>query len=342
MGEKQQITLKTLAEQCGLSVSTVSRILSGKGSQCRISTRSENAVLKKAAELGFRPNELARGLRLNRTSTLGLLIPDISNPFFASIARHVEIEARKSGYSIILCDSEEDTEIEIESLTLLRSRMVDGLIISPVGQIGKHLEEQHRDGMPVVVVDRYFPGQKIPYVASDNFKGALEGVSYLAAKGHRRIACIQGIKDVSSSKDRVKGYRATLKRYGIPADETLIVGDNFGESNGYIQTKLLLKRRQPPTAIFSTGNLISLGVIRAIREEGLAIPADISIVSFDDFAYSPFLATPITTLAQRTAEMGQIAVRLLLEQIRSGGKARPEGILLPVELIERQSVKRLS
>jgi len=218
--------------------------------------------------------------------------------------------------------------------------MVDGLIISPVGEIGAHLEQIFRDGTPVVIVDRYFPQQDLPFVASDNYKGALEGVSYLIGKGHKRIVCIQGLKDSSSNKDRVKGYKAALKKHNIPADSTLIVGDSFGERNGYIQTKLLLRRKDRPTAIFSCGNLITLGAMRAIYEEGQGIPEDISIISFDDFEYSPYLATPMTTLAQKNAEMGQIAVKLLLEQIDSKGKSRPEGILLPVELVERQSVRK--
>ncbi len=333
-------TLKSIAVKLGVSVSTVSRVINGKSSRYRISKETEQLILEAAKELSYSPNQLARGLRLKRTNTIGYLIPDISNPFFASIAKSVEKSARKFGYSIILCDSEESTELESSSLQLMLNRKVDGLIISPVGLEVSHLIEISQKDIPIVLLDRYFPNLNIPFVTSDNYQGAFEAVSYLISNGHSRIACIQGLKNTSPNNDRVKGYRDAHVKNGIEMDESLIVGDSFGEENGYIETKLLLKKGDLPTAIFSVSNLISLGAIRAITEEGLKIPDDISMISFDDQPYSRFLSTPMTTVAQQSNQIGQIATKLLIDQIESNRTTESKGIFLPTRMILRDSVKR--
>lgn len=341
MSHNGQVTLKSIAEKFGISVSTISRILSGKARQYRISKKTEKLVKDEASRLGFAPNQIASSLRLKKTHTFGLIIPDISNSFFASVARYVENEARKRGYFIILCDSQEDSRNEIESIRLLQSRNVDGLIISPAGHIGDSLKELHDGGLPVVLIDRYFPKLDIPYVTSDNYQGALSATEYLIAKGHHRIACIRGLPRSSTSIDREEGYRDAMKKHGIKTDEALIVGKDFSESNGYIESKMLLQNEQRPTAIFSLGNLPTLGVIRAVGEEGLSIPDDISLISFDDHYYSSFLATPLTTVAQQKREIGQIAVKLLYDQIEGTAGKLVEGVSLPTRLIKRDSVRLL-
>lgn len=341
MIRKRQVTLKYIADRLNISPSTVSRVLSRQAKRYRISKKTEDAVLSEAKRLDFSPNQLARGLRLKKTHTLGLVIPDISNPFFASLARYVEREARKSGYAVFLCDSEERTDIEIESLRLMQGRKVDGIIISPVGQSGDHLTRLHKAGLPIVIVDRYSPSMNLPFVTSDNYNGALQGVDYLIENGHRRIACIQGLPDSAPSVDRVNGYKAALNEHGIELQENQIIGDNFGEQNGYISTKLLLEQKNKPTAIFSVGNLITLGALKAVTEAGLRVPEDLSIVSFDEQPYSAFLSTPMTTIAQQNETMGQIGVSLLLRQMMVTDKPKQEGIKLPTQLIKRASVKRI-
>jgi LacI family transcriptional regulator len=341
MIRKQQTTLKCVADKLDISVSTVSRVLSGQARRYRISQKTEQAVLDEAKRLDFSPNQLARGLRLKRTHTLGLVIPDISNPFFASLARYVALDARKAGNAVFLCDSQERTDIEIESLRLMRGRKADGIITSPVGQSGDHLTKLYQAGLPIVIVDRYFPHMNLPFVTSDNFNGAMQGVAYLIENGHTNIACIQGLPDSAPSIDRVKGFKAALSAHQVTPQDDLIVGDGFGERNGYIAAKLLLKRKPRPTALFSVGNLITLGALQAIAEEALKVPEDVSIISFDEQPYSAFLRTPITTIAQQNETMGRIAVRLLLGQIDGNGSPDREGIQLPTKLIKRESVKRL-
>jgi LacI family transcriptional regulator len=341
MRKNDSLTLKNIADRLNLSETTVSRALSGQASKYRISQETEKAVLDLAEELHFSPNQLARSLRLQKTHTIGLMIPDISNPFFANIARNVEKEARKLGYSVILADTEETETIEIESLRLLRGRKVDGMVISPVGQQGSHLEKLFAIGMPMVLIDRYFPDSPLPYVASDNFGGAYQAVMHMIEKGHIRIACIQGLENTLPNIERLRGYCQAHHDAGIPVDETLIVGDSFGYQNGYIEMKLLIGRNPRPTAVFAVSNLISLGALHAIDEEGLNVPGDLSIVSFDDQPYSALLATPMTTVAQQNEQIGPLAVKMLFNQIESKLVPEQKGILVPTRLIVRKSVRDL-
>lgn len=341
MKSNSEVTLKSLSEKLSISVSTISRVLSGKADKYRISKTTQEKILNAASELNFSPNQIARGLRLQKTLTLGLIIPSISNPFFASIAQSIENEARKSGYSILISDSQENTEIEIETLNIMRSRKVDGIIVSSVGQNCDHLVKVYKSGFPLLVIDRYFPSSKIPYVGTDNFKGAYEGVELLIKSGHKKIACIQGLENSAPNNDRVKGYKKALLKYKIIINDNLIVGNDFSEQNGYIETKLLLQQDDRPTAIFACGNQISLGVIRAVRENKLKIPTDISLLTFDEHPYSEYLSPSLTTIAQQKEEIGQIAVRMLLNQIEGKPKGNSSGILLAPKVINRKSIKRL-
>jgi LacI family transcriptional regulator len=337
-----RVTLKSIAQQLGVSATTVSRVLSGQAEQYRISKTTEAAVRKLVGEMRFTPNPVARGLRLKKTSTIGLVIPDISNPFFAGIVRQVTLGARDCLYSVIVCDSQESENLEIESLELLRRRDVEGIVLCPVGRSAEHLVEFEKNGVPLVLADRYFPGLRLPYVASDNCAGAKDATNHLIQNGHRRIACLQGLRNTSPNEDRLRGYLEAMKAQNLPMDESLIVGDSFGEQSGYIATKLLLKKTGDFTAILAFSNLISLGCIRALAEERIAIPDDMSIVSFDDQPYSAYLASPMTTVAQSSSEMGQIAFKLLFDRIHSPEQTVSGGILLPTNLLLRDSVQNLS
>ncbi len=336
-----QTTLKGMADRSGVSVTTISRVLSGQARRHRISHATESVVRKLAAELDFVPNQLARGLRLKKTLTIGLVIPDISNPFFAGIAQQVTLGTRKHGYSVILCDSEDSTELEIQSLGLLQSRNVEGVVLCPVGRSANHLAGFVGGKLPIVLVDRFFPELPLPYVSSDNVAGAKQATEMLITSGHRRIACLQGLHGTSPNECRVRGYKEALAGHQLPIDENLIVGDSFTEQSGYIETKLLLKTQPDVTAILALSNLNALGAVRALAEELRKVPEDVSIISFDDPPYAPYLATPMTTISQSYSEMGQVAVKLLFDQIQSGRGQTKGGILLPTALVPRKSVKRL-
>ncbi len=249
---KKQPTLKRIAEQLGVSTTTVSRVLSGQARQYRISQATEEAVRKLAQEYNFIPNPIARGLRLSKTSTIGLIIPDISNPFFAGIARQIAQGARGHGYSVILCDSQDNVELEIQSLDLLRAQNVEGLVLCPVGQTAAHLKPFERGELPIVLVDRYFPSLALAYVASDNAAGAREATNYLVEQGHRRIACLQGLPGTSPNEDRLRGYREALATHRIAIDETLVVGNSFGEPERLHRDQTALAR---PKTLFGHSGL---------------------------------------------------------------------------------------
>lgn len=341
MSPKRQVTIKNLAELANVSTTTVSRVLSGKAQKYRISKKTEEHVLQCARELDYAPNQLARALRLKQTKTLGMIIPDISNPFFSTITQSVEFESRKAGYSVIVCDSQEDSELEKETLKILSMRKVDGIILCPVGKESRHIAEFNQKGIPIVTVDRYFDNLGLSYVASDNYHGSIQAVDHFIALGHRKIAFIQGLPDSSVNKDRVRGFRDALKMHDLPIDENFIIGDNFGEQNGYISTKILLNGTERPTSIFAGSNLISLGSMRAIYEQNLKIPDDISMIAFDDQPYSDFLQVPMTAVRQKKEELGKIAIQLLLNEIQSQTHFEQKKIVVPTELIIRKSVKDL-
>ncbi len=337
--EKKVNNIKELAEKLELSPTTVSRVLNGKSKKFRISQKTSRKVLDGARKYHYSPNRIARGLKLEKTETIGLIIPDIANPYFGSIAKTIEVEARNSGYSIILCDSLDDEITEAELLQLMAGRKVDGIIIAPTGKNSNHVTEIQQQGIPVMVIDRYLPGTNLPFVTTDNYLGGLLATQYFIDMGHRNIACIQGINGISANTDRVNGYRAALQKHGIPANESLILGTDFGEKNGYIQTKKLLTLPECPTAIFALSNLISLGTLRALKEAGLSVPDDISIVSFDEQPYSAFLTCPMTTVEQPREEIGKLAFLNLLEMINKESRKKTENLVLKPRLIIRESVK---
>jgi LacI family transcriptional regulator len=332
------VTLFDIARKSGVSVSTVSRILNKKSVKYRIARETEKLVQKTAKELNYRPNQLARGLRLKKTHTVGLIAPDISNPFFAYIIKQIQTLAHQLGYSLIVCDSNEDVNLEIEHVNLLRTKGVDGLVVMPVGQTHQHLDILLADGVPLVLVDRCFEDLQSNSVVVDNFTGAYEATQYLLERGHTRIAIIQGLPNTYTSRDRLRGYRAAFDAAGISVDESLVVGNDFRKQNGYIEARFLLKTRPRPTALFTTSDLITLGALEAIEEEGMRIPEDISVVAFDDIDDVGLFRCPITAVAQPKEHMGEMAVRLLTDQIRNRAKHEVRTIVLKPELIVRDSV----
>ena len=331
------VTLNDVAERAGVSVSTVSRVLNRKAAKYRISADTQAVILQAAEELGYKANHLARGLRLKKTHTIGLIAPDISNPFFAYVIKQVQHIAHGLGYSLIVCNTDENLEMEVEQVNLLYRKRVDGLIAMPVGQQYDHFEEWMERDVPLVMLDRCFDALSVDSVVVDNYRGAYQATEHLIAFGHERIALVQGLPGTYTNTARLQGYRDALNAHGIEVDEALVVGGDFRRERGYIETKLLLGLDPAPTAIFATGDLITLGALQAIYEEGLTIPDDISLLSFDDFDFAAFLRCPLTTVQQPKEAMGEMAVKLLVERFDNGEKERRRIVLQP-RLIVRESV----
>jgi LacI family transcriptional regulator len=333
------VTLNDLAARSGVSASTASRVLNGQAGKYRISAETERAVREAAQELGYRANHLARGLRLQKTNTIGVVAPDISNPFFAHIIKRIQVAAHARGYSIVVCNTDESLDLEIEQVSLLYRKRVDGLIAMPVGQRYTHFEDWIDEGIPVVLVDRCDDGVAAPAVSVDNYTGAYEATEHLIEAGHRRIALIQGLRGTSTNTARLSGYRDALAAHGLPVDDALIVGGDFRQQNGYVETKLLLQLESPPTALFAMSDLITLGVLEALAEENVRIPEDVSVLSFDDFEFAPHLKCPLTAVRQPKEMMGEVAVKLLVEQF--GGTTEPRRLVLRPRLVVRESVATL-
>lgn len=334
-------TLVSIAERSGCSISTVSRVLSGNAAKYRISQRTVARVTEEVKRCNYTPSLLAKGLRTNRTDTIGLLIPNIENSFFAGVAGVVIRESRNYNYKVVVVvDTQEDERNEQDGLSALLARRVDGIIAAPCGNDAALFASVQEGGMPLVLIDRYLPDAgMLSYVTTDNYRGAVMATEYLLENGHRRIACIQGTPHSMPVRDRVRGFGDTLRAHGL-GDRIVVTGEDFSVQNGYLETKLALAREERPTAIFALSNLILLGVVKAVHESGLRIPDDISVVSFDDNMLFNYLDPAITCIGQPTDEIGTLAVKLLIRAVREPGAA-PSHLHLPPSLIIRRSVRNL-
>lgn len=342
--KKNNVTIQSMAKTLGVSVTTISRVLNGLGEQFRISKKTIELVTTTAEKLNYRPNNIAKGLRLKKSSTIGLILPDITNTWFAQLALGIEKEARKHHYNIFLCNSNDDIKVEKKSIALLQSWMVDGIIIAPIGLESEHLQKASKNGTPLVLIDRFFEGVNLPYISSNDFEGSLDATQYLINNGHKKIACFQGIVGTSPNNQRVNGYKQALKINKIPFDPTLVIGEDFGFNNGYTCAKKLIKHlaKSKITAIISMGNQITLGVLKALKEEGVQIPNDLSIVSFDEQEYSDLLYTPLTTVSHMNENIGDVALKMLFNQFGKSTRIKPKNVVLNSKLIIRDSVKKIA
>ncbi|MFM7604708.1 MAG: LacI family DNA-binding transcriptional regulator [Prosthecobacter sp.] len=337
------MNLKDLAAHLQLAASTVSRVLAGRGDEFRISTETQRRIQDAAVEYGVRIDPVGRGLRLRRTGTIGLVVPDIANPFFAALAGAVERQARLKGYAVLLADSQESTDVEAAAVQALLEHRVDGFILAPVGGDGAHLVALAEKRVPLVQVDRVISRLPTPAVKADNFFAAQEAVRWLVALGHRRIACVQARADSTVIQDRLEGYRAGLREAGISLDEAWIGGSGHSVENGRREALRLLALTPRPSAVLALSNLLALGVLEAAQERGLDMPRELSLVSFDEQPWAALLKPSLSTLEQPVEAMGTAAVELLQAQMNptEAVEAASEQRTLPVVLRRRGSVAQV-
>jgi LacI family transcriptional regulator len=321
-------TLKDIAKEVGVHPSTVSRVLSGKYDHFNVSKETRDSILKVAKEWNYVPDDTARSLRLQKTQTIGLIIPDILNPFHAGLARSIGFACESNDYHYIICNTDEDQDKEIKFIELLRRRKTDGMIIIPVQNRKDHLEALKQENYPLVLVSRHFEDLEVNSVITDSFADAFQSVDYLAKLGHRRIAFISGRRITIPIQERERGYKEALMAHNIVIDHDLIVGDGFTTEDGYAATKKVLGLPEKPTALLVSANIIIVGVLEAVFEAGLLIPDDISIVAFTEMRATPYLSLPLTGISQPVIQMGKKAVSLLLKQIEATDKPRVEKIVL--------------
>jgi len=279
---------------------------------------------------------LARGLRSKRTNTLALVVTDITNPYFTSMARGVEDVAGASNYAVIYCNTDESETKEEKYANILAQRQVDGVLLVPACENAKIINFLKSNDISVVVLDRRVSGVNTDFVRADSENGANRLIKLLIGLGHERIAVITGPKKVSTAVDRVKGYRQALVDAGLKENELVYYG-SFTQQSGYDFTKQAMLQSPRPTAIFAANNFILLGVVKALRELQLKVPEDISVVGFDDFPESMLVKPFFTAVLQPAYEMGRLAAELLLKRISGELSGECQKIILQTELIERES-----
>ncbi|GIV57455.1 MAG: LacI family transcriptional regulator [Rhodothermaceae bacterium] len=329
-------TLQDVAREAGVSSATVSRVLNNTG---KVSAATRRRVEEAIARLGYRPSRVARRLRVQRgrSHILGLMIPDIQNPFFSDVARGVEDFAYDHDYAVILCSSDEDPRKQSFYLNIMRAESVDGVILPPIpGEQDLLRELAEREGLPIVCLDRRADDLALDTVVVDNRRGAFEAVDLLLRLGHRRIGFITGLPGLSTTRERLEGYLAAFEAHALPVPHHLIrEGDSRYES-GREQAEALLALPVPPTALFVGNNLMTLGALEALHRRRLPVPEAISIIGFDDFPWASSLNPPLTTVRQPGYAMGRRAAELLLRRIAQPGRPA-ERIICEPELVPRAS-----
>jgi LacI family transcriptional regulator len=330
-------TQNDVAKRAGVSQATVSLVLNNV-SNSNIPEETRLRVLKAIDELAYRPNTLASSLRLGKTQTLGLILPDSANPFFAEVSRSIESAAFEQNYNLILCNTEGDVERELLYVDVLCSRQVDGIIFVAVGDQSDSLQRVLCKNIPVVMIDRDLPGTQVDAVLTDNRLGGFQATQHLIDLGHRRIGYIAGPSSVTPSAGRGEGYLTALAERNISAEASLLSRGDFHPYSGWSAARTMLSLPEPPTAIFAGNDLMAIGALRAITEAGLQVPENISLVGFDNIELASYTNPPLTTVAQPIHEAGRTAVNFLLERIREPNLSFRR-VILPTSLIIRNSSK---
>lgn len=328
-------TINEVAKHAGVGAITVSRVINNTG---YISQETRERVEKAIEELGYVPNTLARSLRSKRTNTLALIVTDITNPFFTTLARGVEDAASAAGYTVIFCNTDESETKEARYVQVLLEKRVDGYLLVPASNRPEVIQKIQRNGGQVVVLDRRVDGINVDNVLCASEDGAYQLTRYLISLGHRRIAVLSGPKGVSTADDRVAGYCRALAEAQIQVDPRTILRGNFTQNCGYEMAWQVLSLPQRPTGLLAANNFITIGAMKALQEAGLRVPEDMALAGFDDLP--PAMVTfPFFTVASQPAyEMGQRATKLLIERLVVVQEVEKyQVITLPTEIIIRQS-----
>ncbi|MEU7482529.1 LacI family DNA-binding transcriptional regulator [Streptomyces sp. NPDC042319] len=323
--------IKDVAERAGVSVATVSRVLNGNSPVAATRDR----VLAAVAELGYRPNNVARALRTARTGALGLIISDLTNPFFTELADAVEVEARSLDYSLVIGNAGESPQQQDDHIRTLVDRRIDGLLVTSAGTGSPVLREVAAAGTPLVLLDRAVDGLDVPCVRADGRDALVDLAAHLAALGRRRPAIIVAPAGTRTGADRLRSFREALRPYGIELpDERVGSTPDLQHTGGRRVMRGFLDLPEPPDAVLATDNLMALGAMDELRARGLRVPDDVALVVYDDVPWFAHTDPPLTAIAQPTRELGRAAVHTLLARI----EGRPaESVLLPARLVPRRS-----
>lgn len=326
-------SLTDVAARAKVSPSTVSRTITQSG---KISQQTQDRIRRIMAELGYKPNRVARRLRtrVGKRQLIGLIIPNIQNPFFADLARGVEDVAYKNNFAVLLCNYDEDPEKELFYLEVMQAESVDGIILPPAHENDPDVLRINRSGIPVVCVDRSLSDPTIDKVEVDNEQGSFVAVAHLIQKGHRRIGLISGPGDSSTGRKRLEGYRRAHAEAGLEVDESLICFGDYKQESGSRLAANLLSVPQPPSALFVCNNLMLIGAIETIFQRKLEIPRQVAVIGYDDLPLAAVFDPPLTVVQQPAYEVGRQAAELLFKRLDN-----PKGETANVQLLPKLIIR---
>ena len=327
------VTIKDIAKTVGVSTATVSHVINETRFVSEPLRNKVNAVIE---ELGYQPNRIARSLVMQKTHTIGVIISDILNPFYTAVVRGLEDATSPSGYNVILCNTDEDTDKEISYIKVLLEKRVDGIALATCFRNDEHPLLSRLEQVSVATIVRRMTRLKSDAVFADNIGGAYKAIEHLVSLGHRRISVISGPSGLSSGRERLEGVFKAFAKHGITPNEAWMRTGDFKRESGYILAKSILSLKDRPTALFVSNNQMTLGALQAIRELGVKIPKDMSIVGLDDTDWSVLTDPPLTVIYQSPYDMGNDAGKMLLQRIFKKRK-RFKTKIIPAELIERES-----
>ncbi|SHH91166.1 LacI family DNA-binding transcriptional regulator [Clostridium grantii] len=333
-------TIKDVAKYTGLSIATISKYINGGN----VLDKNKEAIKKAIEDLDFRVNEMARGLKTNKTKTIGILIPNLEQSFCTSIVSNVENILLKQGYSTIICDYKENTELEKEKLEFLVNKMVDGIILMPLNDGTEDesiIQAVIETGISVVLVDRVLDNVECDVVLVDNLNAAYGAVEEFITRGHKRIGIITGPDNVYTSQERLKGYYRVHEDYSIEVDENLIKKGNYKIDSGYNLLKELMEIEEPPTAIFITNYEMTLGAIMAINDSNIMVPQQVSIIGFDNLELAKVVKPPLSIVIQPMQSIGETSAELLLKRLNGDMSNFPSRFRLKSELSIKGSVRNV-
>ncbi|WP_231699417.1 LacI family DNA-binding transcriptional regulator [Limnochorda pilosa] len=330
------VRLRDIASATGLSINTVSRALNGKPD---VSPETRQHVLRTATRLGYRPNVVARNLRRQTSHTLGVVVPDFVNPFFAAVVQGIEAEARQRGYNIVLCNTSEDERLEAEALNILVEQRVAGILLTPVRTDARAVSELCGGPIPVVLIARDCPGLGLAAVLNDDAAGAYLAVEHLCSRGRSRILFVTAPFSNWSSLERYKGYSEALERQGVALVPERVIQVNPTSDAAYTTVKTALEDGVDFDAVFAFSDFVAIGVLRALKEANISVPDDVSVVGYDDIDIAGMLETPLTTVGVAKRRLGQEAARILIDRLAdSDAGGAPGRVVLSPQLIVRDSV----
>lgn len=332
------VTIKDIAEKTGVSLATVSRVLNNSG---YVKQETRESIMKAIRELDYTPSAVARSLSKSETNIIGVVVPDINNPFFGEVIKGITSIADKENLHIILYDTDENISKEFKALKLLREQRIEGVIITPTSDNNEfnseYLSMLENMGIPIVLIDRDVKYSNFDGVFIDNIKGAYEGTEALIRSGHKKIAIISGPKTSKPGRDRFRGYKKAMAMNKIDIADNYVFYGDYKLQSGYEITKEILKMKDRPTAIFACNNMMSLGCIKALYEEDIKIPEDMALVGFDEVEILNVIGVKVSVISRPTGEMGKVAMNILIDKLKNKNSDQTKRIILSPELILRGS-----